>query len=89
VDDEPPPEKPPSRKDLYARLSRDPWRLSFAQIARLTDEQIFDVLCRQLPEDEEGGGSGGEGGGDLAATINAMRAEQGLPPAEFYETNPA
>jgi hypothetical protein len=88
VDDEPPPEKPPSRKDLYARLSRDPWRLSFAQIARLTDEQIYDVLCRQLPED--GGTGGGEGGGgDLAAVVNAMRAEQGLPPAEFYETNPA
>jgi hypothetical protein len=49
------------------------------------------VLCRQLPEDEGGAGGeeGGAGGGDLAATINAMRAERGLPPAEFYETNPA
>jgi hypothetical protein len=47
------------------------------------------VLCRQLPEDEGGTGGGEGGGGDLAATINAMRAERGLPPAEFYETNPA
>lgn len=43
---------PPDLESLYALLTGEPFFLSFADIASLTDRQVYDVLL--YPRDEKG-----------------------------------
>ncbi len=62
-------------------LVREPYNFSYKRIGKLTDYQILQHLL--VSQEEEGGG---ESSGDLASVVNAIRAEKGLPPVRFIDS---
>ncbi len=65
---------------VCGRLAVAPYNFSYKRIGKLTDYQILQHLLVQ--EDDEGG----SGGGDLASVVNSIRAEKGLPPVQFVDS---